>query len=77
MFTVSAGLRKNYLDKGYTDPASINRMYSTSSRWSTNVTFFINDMEKFEAQFKRNQAQAASNHLIAQAAGTSAQLNIR
>ncbi len=77
MFTVSAGLRKNYLDKGYTDPASINRMYSTSSRWSTNVTYFIKDMEKFEAEYERNKATAASAHLIAQAAGSSAELNIR
>lgn len=74
MFTVSAGLRKNYINRGLTDPASINRMYSTSSKWSTNVTFFLNDMEKFEAQYERKRGQAASMHLIAQAAGQSAQL---
>ncbi len=74
MFTVSAGLRKNYINRGLTDPASINRMYSTSSKWSTNVTYFLTDIEKFEAQYERKRAQAASMHLIAQAAGPSAQL---
>lgn len=74
MFTVSAGLRKNYLDRGLTDPASINRMYSTSPRWNTNVTFFLMDMERFQEQYERNQAKAASTDLIAQAAGSSARL---
>lgn len=74
MFTVSSGLRKNYINRGLTDPASINRMYSTSSKWGTNVTYFLKDIEKFEAEFERNRAQAASMHLIAQAAGPSAQL---
>lgn len=74
MFTVSAGLRKNYLNRGLNDPASINRMYSTSSRWSTNVTFFLMDMERFQEQYERNQARIASTNLIAQAAGSSAKL---
>lgn len=74
MFTVSAGLRKNYINRGLTDPASINRMYSTSSHWSSSVTYFLKDIEKFESQYERNQAQVASMHLIAQSAGQSAQL---
>lgn len=74
MFTVSAGLRKNYINRGLTNPAAINRMYSTSSRWSTNVNYFLTDIEKFEAQYERNQARARSTNLIAQAAGSSARL---
>lgn len=74
MFTVSAGLRKNYINRGLTDPASINRMYSTSSHWSSSVTYFLKDIEKFEARYERSQAHVASTNLIAQAAGSSAQL---
>lgn len=76
MFTVSAGLRKNYLNRGLTDPASINRIYSTSPRWSTNVIFFLKDMEKFQEQYERNQARIESSNLIAQAAGSSAKLSL-
>lgn len=74
MFTVAEGLNKNYFSRGLTDPYSINRMYSASSRWGTNVTYFLNDMERFEKQYNSQLGNAAGTTLVAQTAGQSAQI---
>ncbi len=47
IYTVSKGLRENYLNKGLTDPYAINRIYAASPHWGRNVTYFMNDLEKF------------------------------
>ncbi len=51
IFTVAKGLRENYLNKGLTDPYSINRIYAASPRWGDNVTHFMNDLEKFTSEY--------------------------
>lgn len=56
IFTVSKGLRENYLDKGLTDPYSINRMYAESRSWGSKVTYFMQDLDKFAQNFEdKNQ----------------------
>lgn len=52
IFTVSKGLRENYLDKGLTDPYSINRRYAASPTWGRKVAYFMNDLEKFATKFE-------------------------
>lgn len=52
IFTVSKGLRENYLNKGLTDPYSINRIYAASPSWGKNVSYFMQDLEKFASDFK-------------------------
>ena len=52
--TVSPGLRENYFNKGLTDPYSINKVYAASSHWGANVTYFLQDMEKFEKVYEDN-----------------------
>ncbi len=47
IFTVSKGLRENYINKGYTEPYAMNRIYASSQAWGGHVTFFMNDIEKF------------------------------
>ncbi len=47
MFVVAKGLREGYLNKGLTNPYSMNKIYATSPHWGKNVTFFMNDLEKF------------------------------
>ena len=42
IYTVSKGLREGYLNKGLTDPYSINRVYAASPTWGKNVTYFMN-----------------------------------
>lgn len=51
IFTVSEGLRKGYLDRGLTNPYTINKVYATSPFWGRNVTYFLQDLEKFEKDY--------------------------
>src|SRR3990167_11101427 len=46
IFTISQGLREGYLDKGLTDPYSMNRIYAASKTWGGKVTFFMGDINK-------------------------------
>lgn len=52
IYTVSKGLRENYVNKGYTEPYSMNKIYAASPAWGKNVTFFMQDLEKFAAQIE-------------------------
>ncbi|MBI2011154.1 glucosaminidase domain-containing protein, partial [Candidatus Daviesbacteria bacterium] len=47
IFTVTEGLKENYIDKGLKDPYSMNRVYAASPHWGKNVTYFMSDLEKF------------------------------
>ncbi len=47
IFTVTEGLKKNYIDQGLTDPYSMNRVYATSPSWGWKVAYFIKDLENF------------------------------
>lgn len=58
IFTVARGLRENYLDKGLTEPYSINRIYAASPFWGAHVSYFMNDLEKFAQNYEANNQQA-------------------
>lgn len=47
IYTVAKGLREGYLNKGLMEPYAINRVYAASPTWGKNVTYFMNDLEKF------------------------------
>lgn len=49
--TVAKGLKENYLDKGLTDPYKMNSIYAESKSWGSRVTYFMQELEKFAAQF--------------------------
>lgn len=51
IYTVSQGLRSNYLNRGLTDPYSINRAYSTSPAWGWKVDYFLHEIERFNASY--------------------------
>lgn len=51
IFTISKSLKKDYVDKGYTEPFSMNRKYAASKSWGTNVTFFMNEIEKYAQNY--------------------------
>lgn len=69
--TVSQGLKENYVDKGLTDPYSMNRVYAASKSWGWKVDYFMKDMEKFEDKY---EPQAKSANPLIKTAGASAQL---
>lgn len=52
IFTIAKGLRENYLDKGFTDPYSINRIYATSPYWGWKVAYFMDDLDKFAQKYE-------------------------
>lgn len=50
--TISKGLRTNYMDKwGAEDVHEIGRIYAASPTWSQKVTYFTNQIEKFETEY--------------------------
>ncbi|MBP6882474.1 MAG: glucosaminidase domain-containing protein [Candidatus Levybacteria bacterium] len=50
--TISEGLRTKYMDKwGLSDIYSIGRTYASSPTWAQRVTFFMNDLEKFQSSW--------------------------
>ncbi len=51
IFTVAKGLREGYLNKGLTEPYAINKVYAASPHWGKNVTFFMNQIEKFANEY--------------------------
>ncbi len=52
IYTVSKGLRENYVNKGYTEPYSMNKIYAASSAWGGKVSYFMQDLEKFAGQIE-------------------------
>lgn len=51
IFTISEALKTNYIDRGYTEPYSMNRIYASSQSWGRNVTFFMNDIELYSKNY--------------------------
>ncbi|MBI2595773.1 glucosaminidase domain-containing protein [Candidatus Daviesbacteria bacterium] len=45
--TVSQGLKENYVNRGLTTPAAMNRVYAASPTWGNKVNYFMNDIEKY------------------------------
>lgn len=52
IFTVTKGLKENYINKGLTDPFAMNRIYAASPAWGGHVSFFLQDLEKFEKEYR-------------------------
>ncbi len=51
--TISKGLRENYINKMHTDNIySIGRVYAASPTWAVRVQYFMNDIEKFQKNWK-------------------------
>jgi len=74
IFTISKGLREGYLDKGLTDPYSMNRVYAASPTWGMKVSYFMQDIEKFAAQYEAEKSDSASLGTIPYIAAVSGQL---
>jgi beta-N-acetylglucosaminidase len=47
IFTISKGLKENYVDKGYKEPLAMNKKYAASQTWGVRVVYFMNEIEKF------------------------------
>lgn len=58
IFTIAKGLRENYLNKGLTEPYSMNRAYAASPKWGWKVSYFMADLEEFANQFEEGRTLA-------------------
>lgn len=76
IFTVTEGLRKNYINKGLKDPYSMNNIYAASPSWGFKVSYFLNDLEQFTASYEEREKQS-SFHPLAKTVESSAQLATR
>lgn len=72
IYTVSKGLRTNYLDKGLTNPYTINRVYAASPAWGYHVSYFLADIEKFSKDYQDNLNKTTAPDINTKIAGTSA-----
>lgn len=51
IYTISEGLKTNYVDKGYTKPLIMNKKYASSQTWGVRVVYFMNEIEKYAAGY--------------------------
>ena len=54
IFTVTGGLKQNYIDQGLTEPFAMNRAYAASPTWGTRVNYFMNDLDRFGNQYQKD-----------------------
>lgn len=73
IYTVTEGLKTNYIDRGLTEPYAMNRAYAASPTWGWRVSYFMDDLEQF-AQKKQPSSKPANN--FAKTAVSSAQLAV-
>ena len=73
IYTVSRGLRENYINRGLTDPIAMNRKYASSPTWGVRVNIFMAQIEEFEKQYETdNKPVLGKVQLDTQIAGESA-----
>lgn len=77
IFTISKGIRENYIDKGLTEPYAINRIYAASPTWGSRVSYFMEDIEKFASHFEGKQTDLPEIQSNPQIAAISATLASR
>lgn len=74
IYTVSQGLKENYVNRGLTNPYLMNRTYAASPRWGGKVTYFMKDIEKFAKAYESAEQIAQVNIPIIKIAAISGQL---
>lgn len=78
IFTVTAGLRENYFNKGLDNPYEINRVYAASPSWGSHVNFFLVDLDKYAKNYSQDKMLNSNITLDSknETAGTSAKLSL-
>lgn len=74
IYTVSEGLKKNYIDRGLTNPYTINKAYAESPFWGGKVMYFLNKIKEFEQEYNKEAHGEITQVDIPKTAGESAQL---
>ncbi len=76
IFTVTKGIKENYISKGMTDPYSMNYSYAASPYWGGHVDYFIQDISAFAAKYPSTDVKVAAetSTIDKSTAGSSASL---
>lgn len=74
IFTIAKGLREGYLNKGLTDPYSMNRVYAASPFWGGKVSYFMRDLENFANKFESEEQKTVTVGFTPSIAAVSGQL---
>lgn len=51
IYTLSKGLKEDYISRGLTTPYTMNKRYAASPAWGWKVAFFMNDLEKYAKNY--------------------------
>lgn len=76
IYTVSKGLKEDYISRGLLDPYAMNRRYAQSPTWGAKVSYFMADLEKFAQEFESEELPAAQIEANPKVAAISGQLNL-
>lgn len=71
IFTIASALREHYLNKGLTDPYSINKIYAASPTWGERVTYFMNDLDRYSKNYQADATPVDVRVSSAKVAATS------
>lgn len=76
IFTVTQGLKKNYIDKGLTNPYAMNTIYAASPHWGWKVAYFMEDINKFTNNHPSNkmESRVQPGSLLGKTAASSARV---
>lgn len=77
IFTVTKGLRENYINKGLLEPYTMNRVYATSPHWGWKVAYFMNDLENFAAKYDLANLKVDTEQTLIKIAAISGQPSLR
>ncbi len=75
IFTVSAGLKENYVNKGLDNPYEMNQVYAASPAWGAHVSYFLADLDQYAKNYSKNRSVTPVLNKEPKTAGTSAQLS--
>ena len=74
IFTVTSGLKEGYIDKGLTNPYTMNKKYAASPSWGWKVDFFMKDLESFVKDYEAEKTPIKIANPLLKTAGASALL---
>lgn len=77
IYTVSRGLKEDYVSRGLFDPFAMNKRYAASPFWGGKVSFFMQDLERFAEQVEPDQNNLSSLQSAPRIAAISASLVLR
>lgn len=76
IFTVTQGLKQNYIDKGLNDPMAMNHVYAASPSWGWKVSYFLNDLDQFTKIYESKEPTQIQS-VLHKTAGSSAELALK